>query len=263
MTGNLEIIDFHTHPFPTNAYNICNHIDHCHMGVEDTLDVFRTLGIGKICGSVVRIDPPNGDPLQKMQEENDAALRLREVYGDFYVPGFHVHPAYVEESIAEVQRMHKNGVKLVGELVPYLSQWNEHTYASDAFHEILREIEKYNMVVSFHSQNDDAMDEMVRRHPGIVFVAAHPGERRDFMRHLERAKMSENYYIDISGYGVFRYGMLRCAIDEMGADRVLFGSDFPTCSPAMYLGSVTMDHLITDEERELILSRNARRILGL
>ena len=107
------------------------------------------------------------------------------------------------------------------------------------------------------------MDRMVERHPEVVFVMAHPGEYGEFMRHMARAQKSRNYYLDLSGYGVFRYGMLRHAIDVMGAERILFGSDFPTCNPAMYLGSVTMDGLISDEERELILSGNAKRLLGL
>ncbi len=263
MLNQLEIIDFHTHPFPAREYNICNYADHCHMGVEDTREVFRTLGIDRICGSVIRLDPQCSDRWAKTLEENNAALKLREVYGDFYIPGFHVHPAYVEESIAEVQRMSKLGVKLVGELVPYIEKWNELDYGSDELHEILNEIGRHNMVVSIHAMDNDAMDKMVKRYPDVIFVAAHPGEKGEFMRHLERARYSDNYLIDISGYGVFRYGMLRAAIDAMGADRVLFGSDFPTCSPAMYLGAVTLDHLITDSEKEKILSLNAKRILGL
>ena len=94
-------------------------------------------------------------------------------------------------------------------------------------------------------------------------VGALLGEYGAFMRHMERMKMSENYYLDLSGYGIFRHGMLRHAIDEFGAERFLFGSDYPTCNPAMYLGGVLLDDLITDEEKEMILSKNAKRILGL
>jgi predicted TIM-barrel fold metal-dependent hydrolase len=104
---------------------------------------------------------------------------------------------------------------------------------------------------------------MVKNHKDVVFVAAHPGEYGDFMRHVERMKMSENYYLDLSGYGLFRHGMLRRAIDEVGVERILFGSDFPTCSPAMYIGGVLLDELITDEEKEMIFSQNAKRLLKI
>ena len=107
------------------------------------------------------------------------------------------------------------------------------------------------------------MDEMVRRHPGVVFVAAHPGEYGAFMRHMDRMKLSENYYLDLSGYGIFRHGMLKHAVDEFGAERFLFGSDYPTCNPAMYLGGVLLDDLISDAEKELIFAGNAKRLLKL
>jgi predicted TIM-barrel fold metal-dependent hydrolase len=119
------------------------------------------------------------------------------------------------------------------------------------------------MVVSFHSMGDDEMDKMVKAHPGVTFVAAHPGEYPTFMRHLARMKMSDNYYLDLSGTGIFRHGMLRHAIDEFGAERFLFGSDYPICNPAVFVGGVLMDNLITDKEKELILSENAKRILKL
>ena len=119
------------------------------------------------------------------------------------------------------------------------------------------------MIVSFHSMNEDAMDEMVKNHKDVIFVAAHPGEYGGFMRHVERMKFSENYYLDLSGYGIFRYGMLRHAIDAFGIDRILFGSDYPTCNPGMYIGGVLFDNLLTDTEKEKIFSLNAKRLLKI
>lgn len=257
---SFEIIDFHTHPFTEDRNNICSHIEYCDMSPERTMEIFKDLGVTKICGSV--IGGSGYDNIwEKIKTSNDAALKLRDFYDGFYIPGFHVHPDYVEESIHEIHRMHEAGVKIIGELVPYLDGWED--YSCDAFSEILDEAEKYNMMVSFHSMGDDAMDKMVKAHPNIIFIAAHPGEYGDFMRHVERMKMSENYYLDLSGYGIFRYGMLRHAIDAFGADRILFGSDYPTCNPGMYVGGVLMDHLITDSEKEKIFSLNAKRLLGL
>ena len=129
--------------------------------------------------------------------------------------------------------------------------------------EILNVATGYNMVVSFHSIDNDSMDEMVWKHPDTVFVAAHPGEYTDFTRHLNRMKMSGNYYLDLSGTGLFRHGMLRHGIDEFGAERFLFGSDYPTCNPAVFIGGVALDTLITEAEKKLIFAGNAKRLLGL
>jgi len=259
---DFKIIDFHTHPFITRENNICSHTDYCHMSPQNTVEVLKSLGISGICGSVIRVKKREGETdWDKIRENNDLALQIREMYGDFYIPGFHVHPNYVEQSVEEIHRMHEKGVRLIGELVPYLDGWDD--YSCEGFSAILDEAEKYGMVVNFHSMYDDNMDEMVKRHKNVVFVAAHPGEYNTFMRHMERMKMSENYYLDLSGTGLFRYGMLRHAIDCVGAERILFGTDFPTCNPSMYVGGVMLDGLLTDREKELILAGNAKRLLGL
>ncbi len=261
---SFEIIDFHTHPFIDRENNICNHIDNCDMSVEGTRETFLRLGVSKICGSVVfGHHPDDKNVWEKVKRNNDKALSLRDIYGDFYVPGFHVHPDFIEESIDEIHRMHNLGVNLIGEIVPYIDQWSN--YARPEFSLLLDEAEKYGMVVSLHSvmEEEDEMDELVRNHKNLTIVAAHPGEYHTFLRHLERMKISENYFLDLSGYGIFRHGMLRRGIDEFGAERFVFGSDYPTCNPGMYIGGVLLDTLITDEEKEKIFSLNAKRILGI
>ena len=259
---NFEIIDFHTHPFASRRTNICQHIDNCNMSAEETVNVFKKLGVSKICGSVISVRPDEKkNDWNEIKRNNDEALELKELYGDFYVPGFHIHPGFMEESFYEIERMDKMGIKLIGELVPYFDGWKD--YSTPEFSDLLCEAGKRNMIVSFHSRGEDQMDEMVKNHKDVVFVAAHPGEYGEFMRHVERMKMSENYYLDLSGYGMFRYGMLRRAIDEFGVDRILFGSDYPTCHPGMYIGGVLLDNLLTDTEKEKIFSLNAKKLLGL
>ena len=259
---SFEIIDFHTHPFFHPYQNICSHKEYCDMSAEKSKSMFDALGVTKICGSVIA-PVKDGDKAvwAKIKENNDAAIALRDFYDGFYIPGFHVHPDFIDESIEEIERMHKEGVNLIGELVPYHDGWTD--YSSDAFSTILAEAGKHNMIVSFHSMGEDEMDEMVKAHKDIIFVAAHPGEYKAFMRHVERMKYSENYYLDLSGYGIFRHGMLRHAIDAFGVDRILFGSDFPTCNPAMYIGGVLLDELITDAEKEKIFSLNAKKLLNI
>ena len=258
---DFEIIDFHTHPFMSRSSNICSHIDNSNMSAENTKKDMLGLGVSRICGSVVKTSHETPITWEHIRSCNDEALALRDLYDGFYVPGFHVHPAFVRESCEEIERMHKLGVHLIGELVPYFHNWV--SYDSPSFYEILDTAQQYNMVVSFHSMGEDSMDRMVKDHPQIRSVAAHPGEYGEFMRHMARMKMSENYYLDVSGYGIFRHGMLRHAIDDFGAERFLFGSDYPTCNPAMYIGGVRDDFLLTDTEKEKILAGNAKALLGL
>ncbi len=264
MNIEYEIIDFHTHPFLSERTNICSHKEYCNMNVESTRTMLEGMGINKICGSVIgkTCRPEDKESIwQEIRACNDEALRLREIYGDFYIPGFHVHPDFVRESCEEIERMSKLNIKLVGELVPYWHGWRD--YSRRDFYEILDICKDCGMIVSFHSMGEDEMDKMVKDFPKLTFIAAHPGEYGEFMRHMNRMRTSENYYLDLSGTGLFRHGMLRHALDEFGAERILFGSDYPTCNPAMFVGGVYFDSLIKDREKELIFSGNAKRLLGI
>lgn len=260
-----EIIDFHTHPFNDTATNICHHIEYCDMSVENTVTYLKGLGISKICGSVVCRNIEGLSHYENdwdmIADSNNRALELWKKYGDFYVPGFHVHPGYVRESCEEIDRMHNLGVRLIGELVPYLHGWRD--YSLKEFDEILDTAAQYNMVVSVHTIDHDQLDAMVKKHPNTVIVAAHPGFGEDYRRQLDRMKMSDNFYLDLSGAGFTRHGMLRQGIDEVGAERFLYGSDFPILNPAMHIGGILLDTLITPEEKQKILADNAKRLLGI
>ena len=254
-----EIIDFHTHPFCIDEENICIYRKDSGMNLESSVQYLKEMGIAKICGSVIS---SKGDtPWAMIEKSNDRALEIRDSLGDFYVPGFHVHPDYVEQSCREIERMHSLGIRLIGELVPYYHGWKD--YSCSAFDEILDAAEQYGMVVNFHSMDDDQMDAMVRKHPNLVLVAAHPNTMGYYQRHLDRMMLSKNYYLDLSGTGLFRHRMLRYGIDRCGADRFLFGTDYPVCNPAMYVGGVMMDSLLTAEEKQMILAGNAKRLLKL
>jgi len=119
------------------------------------------------------------------------------------------------------------------------------------------------MLVSIHTMLDDEMDAFVEQHPDTTIGAAHPNEYKGFMRRLQRLKRYPNYYLDLSGYEVFRHGILRHVIDEVGVHKILYGSDFPTCNLGMYAGSVLLDPLITDEEKHIVFAENAKHLLKL
>lgn len=261
---NFEIIDFHTHPFTGKNNNICMYYDNCDITKETTVDYLKGMGITRIAGSVITWEDTLDKDMSvwdKIILNNNTALELADFYNGFYIPGFHVHPDYVKESCEEIERMNKKGVKLIGELVPYHD--GDWSYSCKGFDEILDVAKQYGMIVNFHTDNNDAIDEMVRKHPDVTFVGAHPGEKDYFLRHLERMRMSENYHLDLSGTGLFRHAMLRYGIDMYGKERFLFGSDYPVCNPAVYVGGVIYDSLLTDEEKEYVLSKNAKRLLGL
>lgn len=253
------IIDFHMHPYLTKEQNYCFYKEFYDYDVNGYVEQIKKAGITHICGSVIE-GRHKVDDFSYLRNLNRIALQLKEILGDFYTPGFHIHPAFYEESIEEIDFMHEHGVKLIGELVPYMHDWNE--FDVDSFHRILSHAEGYHMVCNYHTPFEFDMNETIASHPGMNFVAAHPGERDRVLTHIEMMKRHPNLYLDISGTGLMRFGMIHSVIKEVGAKRILFGTDYPITNPGMYVEAVKFENL-SDADRTLIFSENAKRLLNL
>ncbi len=264
-----RIIDFHTHPFTCVDENICVNIEVVKMNKDLSKSSLTELGVEKICGAVTTRNIPNDkESLWKCTVGlNNRALELREYYDGFYIPGFRVHPAFIKESIAEIERMDKLGVKIIGELASYRYRWDGYNYASKELWEILEVAEHYDMIVDFHSGDNeegmDSMDEMVKRFPNLKLVGAHIGNDSSFNHHIKRLESSENYYVDIAAGGLSEYGRLRFLIDRFGKERFIYGSDFPICNENMFVSSIMYDDLYSEEEKEYVYYKNAARLLDI
>ena len=259
---NFDIIDFHTHPFTEKKDTPSKYAEDYVMTTEEIESTMRKVGINRICGSVIETyESEYKNEWEKIKACNEKALKLRDYFKGFYIPGFHVHPHFIEESINEITYMKKKGVNLIGEIVPRISGWSD--YASPEFSQILDYAGKMNMIVNLHTWEPDAMDKMVEEHKDVVFVMAHPGKYDMIMRHINRMQKNENCYLDLSGTGIIRYGVTKRLIDSVGSDRILFGTDYPTCNPGMFVGGILFDNLLKDSEKEKIFSLNAKRLLNL
>ena len=252
----MKIIDFHTHPFLNDEENVCFYKNTV-LSPEDFKQTLEGFGIDKICGSVIkRMDEADFTAIQGL---NDSAIALKEKWGDFYEPGVHIHPYLVKNSCEELERCKNAGVRMVGELVPYFMGWEN--YYTDAMHEIYGCIHELGFsCVSIHTMDEEGMEQAVKNFPDINFIAAHPNDKACFLRHLERMIRYPNYYLDLSGTGIFRWGLIKFGISQVGSERFIFGSDFPICNCNMYIASISSER-ISHADKENIFYKNAERLL--
>lgn len=256
----FEIVDFHTHPYLCPEQSLCMYEQTVPETTEEMDRQLRAFGVDRICGSVLRKDWKFS-----MEELNGAALRLREKLGERYIPGFHIHPGQVEESAKVVREMTRRGDRLIGELVPYMHQWSEQCTWEECnrrLSAILEEAGSHPLVVSFHTMWEYPIEPLIEAHPDVWFVAAHPGERPGVEKQIARMRQYDNVCLDLSGTGIFRFGCIRRLVDQAGAERILFGTDYPICNPRMYIQAVLGENL-GGRVNELIFSGNAKRVLGL
>ena len=104
--------------------------------------------------------------------------------------------------------------------------------------------------------------DVAEHYPRIDFIMAHGGGnnaalRLEAPREIERRGSPRNIYIDLTGLGL--WWAAEIAIERLGADRFLYGSDFPLGHPKVLLGLI--DALrIPASDKDLILGQN---LLGL
>ena len=253
------IIDFHTHPYLSQEEFYCFYPDQFTPSPDQCMEDIKKAGITHICGSVILKKKYEGG-FDYIRSCNDRAYELKKILGDFYTPGFHIHPDHVKESLEEIELRHKQGFGLIGELVPYMHGWSD--YSRKDFGKLLEAAEHYHMAVSFHTveREPDEINKMTEDHPNVTFIAAHPGDKDQFFLHLERIKKYDNFYLDLSGTGIFRYGLIAHGVRTVGSERLIFGTDYPICNPGMYVQAVYQEP-ISEGDRENIFYRNAQRII--
>ena len=250
----FEIIDFHTHPFLEIRDCICKYRDTMRMSAENTLKDLQSIGISRFCGSVIG---KSGEGFEAVAQSNRDAYALQEMYGGAYIPGIQIHAGFVDESCAAMDDAIARGGNLVGELVPASYGWD---YGHDGFRQILDYASGKGLVFSLHTMVSEDIERVLADYPEVTFVLAHPGEQKTLFWHIEQMKRNDNVYLDLSGTGLFRFGMLSKLISEVGAERILFGSDYPVCNHGMYVGGVLAER-ISDDDKEKIFAGNAKRLL--
>lgn len=251
----MQIIDFHTHP----GYNTTKDFGYDMTDVLFITELMRA-GITTACGSALDLDilHPGCDYRSVIPRLNAASWKYHEAFPDFFVPGIHIHPDYVDMSIHELQTYAQKGVRLVGELVPYLMGCD--TLLSKGYMDLFAACSQLNMIVSLHTTTLAECITLAKEFPALSIVLAHPGYGQEYMDRLAAVKKYDNLYLDISGTGIAAYGMLRYGIDTVGKDKILFGTDFPGYNPEMYVRSVLYEKL-SSSEQEAILCGNACRLL--
>ena len=114
---------------------------------------------------------------------------------------------------------------------------------------------------SAKEENGSAMQlaSMAGRYPEATFVAYHVARELDSVKiYGEAVRSNPNYYVDIGG--PLTHTVLETLVDEVGEDRVLFGSDHIFMALPPGIGRLASCRL-SEEQKQKVLGLNAKRLL--
>jgi predicted TIM-barrel fold metal-dependent hydrolase len=208
-------------------------------------------------------------------ETNDYILESITRYPKRLV-GFGAVASYHDDkSLAEIERCVKGGIKGVGELRPDVQ--SPETITPKMLEPFSRLLVKHNLILLTHASDPvghhyrgkgtatpERLEHFIANFSGVPVVCAHWGGGLPFYTLMPEVRQAlENVYFDtaISPY-LYRPEIYRYVRDLVGADRILFGSDYPVITPSRLLREMDTVEL-SDEDREMILSGNARRLLNI
>lgn len=248
---SVTIIDAHGHMGPYfNFYIPWNDA----AGMVETMD---RLGIDQVCISAHASLGPD------MRLGNDLVAHAVGDYPGRFIGYVGANPNYPEDLRGELERCFKRpGMRMI-KLHPSL-----HGYSVNGpnYRPVWEwAVEKGCPVLIHVWEGDKNCDpescaKVADEFPTVDFIFGHSGGPDGTSQSIEIAKKRDNVYLDLTG-STNTFGLVERFVREVGAEKVLYGSDIPFIDPCGGLAKVVYAK-ISDREKEMILGGNILRILG-
>jgi hypothetical protein len=245
---------------------------HCHfIGIDGRtpeermarlLEIADRVGVERLC---VYLWPPlvhNPTP-ERLREENDHVLQAiahwhNRAFGFVYLSGEHV-----DASLAELERCVANG-PMVG-----VKLWVARPASAAGLDPIVRRAAELKAVIFQHTwyktdgsrypgeSTPDDLVALARRHPTGKFICGHTGGTWELG--IRAVRGQKNIWVDLAGSDPTN-GLTEMAVRELGAERVIYGSDAGGRSFASQLAKV-YGARIPDAAKQRIFRDNLRELL--
>ena len=278
------IIDFHTHVFsPQIKKNRSEYIDN-----DPSFAMIYSQPEAKMATADELIDSMDKDGVdisvivnygwtthEFCVETNDYILESIARYPDRLIGFCSVQPIAYDAAIDEIERCVKGGVKGVGEMRPDIQLLD--LLDEDVMKPFTEVIAKHKLILLTHASEPvghdypgkgsitpDMLYPFITSYPDLTIVCAHWGGGLPFYALMpEVQKAMANVFFDTAA-SPFLYSpqIYHQVIGLVGADKILFGSDYPLMPQSRLLKEIDSLEL-PEDSKNLILSGNARRLLGI
>ena len=263
----MEIIDAHAHIYPEKIA----------AKATDTIGVFYDIKMEMPAGTadrLVEVGQRAGISRYVVHSVATTARQVRSI-NEFIKRETEAHPEFIgfitlhqdlseEEIFAEVELAVQNNMRGI-KLHPDFQKFNIDDEVAEKFYRAA----EGRLPILFHVGDDryeyskpERLVKMAKKYPEVNFIAAHFGGYRCW-GDAALYKGLENVYFDTcSSLPFISAEEAKKIIDMHGADKFFFATDFPMWDATAELERFNKIPL-TDEEREMIFSKNIKRLLKL
>lgn len=284
MKGKFTVVDGHVHTFSSddvsekiiNSFNKMYDIEFTNPGTGTIEDVLQNMNKTGIDYTIMA----NFAPAKIIHKNNSWSLEVGKKY-ESLVPLVSFHPDMEEPMDILVEEYIKNGAKGI-KLHPMAQCFDPN---DDRLEKVYKISGEAAFPIVFHCgrvsnarlnnySDIDMILPVIKKYPKIPFVLTHmvDGNIGDVFK---LADMYENVYFDtsivITGYPPLLEvnepswqdnEVVEYVINKVGADRLLFGSDYPWGSPEHDLNRF-LEMKIEDCQKSMILAENAIKLFKI
>ena len=228
------------------------------------IDQLKSLALRNGIEKVLLLTIAHGRSPEELRKRNDATLRLMEEDPDFFSGACYLNPEHEPEFVQqEAVRCVRAGMVAVKQHMDLFAD----DPRQDAVAQVAAELDIpivwhawYKKAEGYPNEsNGSHIARLARRNPHTKFVMAHlTGVAR---RGVQDVADLPNVWVDTSGCWA-ESEIVEYAVRHLGADRVVYGSDYIGRYYAVQLARV-LDADISEEDREKILWKNAAALLKL
>lgn len=227
--------------------------------VENMMQMGGAAGIDHFVVQSVATTP------KQVKSINEFIAQTVSKYSDYLTGLGTLHPDS-EDIKGDVEHLIELGLKGV-KLHPDIQQFE---CDNDRCMEIYRHCEENGLVLLMHTgdyrydfSNPNRIIPILNRFRELTFIGAHLAGWSVWQEAYEKLSDYPNLYVDCSScFGFTDREQVFSLMKKYGADRILFGTDYPMWSPEKEMATfMSLD--FTDAEREKMLSLNAKKIFGI
>ena len=208
-------------------------------------------------------------------ETNDYILESVARYPQRLIGFCAVQPNSYEAAIAEIERCAKEGIRGIGEIRPDMQLFDLRD--EEVMEPLVKVISKHKLILLTHASEPvgheypgkgsitpDVLYPLIAKFPDLTIVCAHWGGGLPFYALMPEVKKAmRNVFFDTAASPLLYTPQVYSQVIQLvGADKILFGSDYPLLAQSRLLGEIrSLD--LPEETKNLILSGNAQRLLGI